>query len=176
MTRWVALLRAINLGPSKRVAMADLRALLGSLGYDDVATLLQSGNAVFTSGATASAIEAHVERAVAQELGVGTKVLVRSAKQFAALAGTNPFVAKKIDQKELGATFLAVQPKAAAVAALDHKAYAPDDFAMGDRVVYTRQRNGVMGSPLPPWEKVLGVTATARNWNTVTKLRVLAEA
>src|SRR5207247_987220 len=114
-------LRAINLGPSKRVGMADLRALLGSLGYGDVATLLQSGNAVFTSAAKATDIEAQVERAVAQELGVGTKVLVRSAKQFAAVAGANPFVAKKVDQKELGATFLAANPKSAAVAVLDHK-------------------------------------------------------
>src|SRR5437879_12108399 len=95
MTRWVALLRAVNLGPNKRVAMADLRDLLESLGYGDVKTLLQSGNAVFTATAKAGALESTIERAIGEELGVGTKILALTAKEFAAVTDANPFVATK---------------------------------------------------------------------------------
>jgi hypothetical protein len=60
------------------------------------------------------------------------------------------------------------------VAALDPDAYAPDQFAVGDRVVYLYMPRGFMGSRLPDWEKVLGVRATMRTWKVVTRLRDLA--
>jgi len=73
----------------------------------------------------------------------------------------------------LHAAFLSAEPAAAKSAGIDHAAFLPDEFAFGKRVVYVRLPNGVMGSTLPDWDKVLGVRATQRNWNTTTKLREL---
>jgi len=81
---YVALLRGINLGARNRVAMADLRALLEGLGYDDVRTHLQSGNAVFSTGTrSATAVRTAVEKAIDDELGVAVPVVVRTAAQVA---------------------------------------------------------------------------------------------
>jgi uncharacterized protein (DUF1697 family) len=82
----------------------------------------------------------------------------------------NPFVARGVPATDLHVAFLSADPQAAKSAALDDAAFLPDEFALGKRVVYVRLPNGVMGSTLPDWEKVLGVRATQRNWNTTTKL------
>jgi uncharacterized protein (DUF1697 family) len=191
---WVALLRAINLGRTRRVAMADLRAMLASLGYGDVRTHLQSGNALFTTpdpiaaGATggggagdAAAVEAaaaRLEREIAARLaaecGFDVPVMVRSAGQLAQVVEANPFVARRVDEQELHAAFLSAAPPAEAVAAIDVTAYAPDELVVGDRVAYLRRPNGIQGSRLPDLGKLLGVEVTERNWRTVSRLHALA--
>lgn len=87
----------------------------------------------------------------------------------------NPFPSRGVDPKELHVSFLSAKPPAKKIAALDPGHYAPGEFEFGERVIYVRLPNGVMGSRLPDWEKVLGVTVTTRNWNTATRLRQLAE-
>ncbi len=176
---WVALLRGINVGASTRVAMADLRDLLGGLGHGEVRTLLQSGNAAFTAEdgtgrSRAGRLEAAISEAIASELALRVDVLVRTAAELAAVVEANPFVARGDAPRELHATFLASAPAAAAVAGLDPAAAAPDEFELGDRVVYERLANGVMGSRLPDWQRVLGITVTRRSWNTVERLHALA--
>jgi uncharacterized protein (DUF1697 family) len=174
---WVALLRGINVGGNKRVAMADLRALLESLGYGDVRTLLQSGNAVFTAGTgTASTIERKIESQIASDLGLDVKVLVRTAAELAAVVKANPLLGPKVDVKELHVAFLSSAPPDKKLAAIDRESVSPDRFEVGKGVLYLRLPNGTMGSKLPKWEKALGVTVTQRNWNTVTKLHTLASA
>jgi uncharacterized protein (DUF1697 family) len=169
VTRYAALLRGINVGTAKRVAMADLRALLTSLGYDDVTTLLNSGNAVFSSSARPPALERAIEKAIESELGVSSKVLVRSGADLAKVVKGNPF--PKVDPKKLAVTFLSAKPAATKLKAVGD--IAPDEFRPGDRVVYLHQPNGFSGSKLPDFGKLLGLTATARNWATTTKLRDL---
>ena len=86
MPRYVALFRGINVGRAKRIAMADLRALLGKLGYADVATLLNSGNAVFTANAEPAATHARrIREAVHTQLGVDAFVIVKSDKEVAGI-------------------------------------------------------------------------------------------
>lgn len=172
---WVALLRGINVGRNKRVAMSDLRALLEALGYQDVRTLLQSGNAIFTAGrATASKLEQQISERINEDLAMDVSVLVRTAAELIEVVAANPFVAKGVPKNELHAAFLAGTPTSAKVASVDHDAFAPDQFAFGERVIYLRLPGGVMASRLPDWERVLGVRATQRNWNTVTRLLDLA--
>ena len=89
MARLVVLLRGINVGGAKRVAMADLRALLEDLGYGDVATVLQSGNAVVTTGASSAAAEAAIERAIADRLGLEVAVIVRTGGQLAKIVAAD---------------------------------------------------------------------------------------
>ena len=172
---WVALLRGINVGRNKRVAMSDLRDLLDALGYRDIRTHLQSGNAIFTTGrASASKLEQQITARIRADLALDVTVLVRTAEELAAVVAGNPFTAKGIPTKELHAAFLAGTPPSAKVGSVDHDAFAPDQFAFGERVIYLRLPGGVMASRLPDWERVLGVRVTARNWNTITRLHDLA--
>ncbi|HEY6469630.1 MAG TPA: DUF1697 domain-containing protein [Candidatus Dormibacteraeota bacterium] len=176
MTARIALLRGINVGRNKRIAMADLRAMLKSLGYQDVRTHLQSGNAIFVAGKGKDAtLEQEISAAIKATFGMDVAVLVRTAPELASVVDSNPFVAQGADSSELHATFVAAAPPAAKVAAVDREACAPDEFALGDRVIYLRLRNGVMGSRLPDFDKVLGIRTTTRNWNTTTRLREMMQ-
>ncbi len=175
MTTRIALLRGINVGRNKRIAMADLRAMLELLGYKDVRTHLQSGNALFAAGKGKDAtLEQEISAAIKATFGMEVAVLVRSAAELASVVDSNPFVAQGAASSELLATFVATAPPEAKIAAVDRDACAPDEFAVGDRVIYLRLRNGVMGSRLPDFDKVLGIRTTTRNWNTTTRLRDMA--
>jgi uncharacterized protein (DUF1697 family) len=153
--------------------MADLRSLLDDLGYGEVRTLLQSGNAVLaTKGGTAAQHARDISAGIDRALGMKVTVLLLSAAELAAVVDANPFAGKS-DPKHLHVTFLSRSVPRNKLAQIDHASVAPDDFAAGTRVIYELRPNGVMGSHLPDWQKVLGVDATARNWNTVTKLHAL---
>jgi uncharacterized protein (DUF1697 family) len=172
---WVALLRGINLGRNKRVAMADLRAMLESLGFDDVRTHLQSGNALFSSTRrSAPALEDLIASRIEADFGFDVAVMARTAAELAAVVDGNPFAAQGIDPKHLQSYFLSDPAPKAKVAALTPDAYAPDEFAIGDRVVYLHMPRGVMASKLLDFERALGLRATMRSWNVVTRLRDLA--
>ena len=92
MTRHAALLRGVNIGPHNRIAMADLRAVLVSLGYDDVQTVLASGNAVFGASGRPATIERAIEDALATGLGLDVKVLVRTGRELDAVVMVKPLV------------------------------------------------------------------------------------
>ena len=174
-TTWVALLRGINVGRNKRLAMADLRRILGSLGYDDVRTLLMSGNAVFSSDVRSAAkVESAIEAAITSELGMDVKVLVRSGADIDRVVRENPFAKEGIPGTQLHAIFLAANPTKKIT--IDPTSVAPDRFALGERVVYIYVPNGLSGSTLPDFGKELGMTVTGRNWNTVLKLQAAASA
>ncbi|HJR18235.1 MAG TPA: DUF1697 domain-containing protein [Actinomycetota bacterium] len=172
--RHVVLLRGVNLGKSKRIAMSDFRELLESLGFQDVRTHIVSGNAIVSGGLGSTAsMERRIEEALLSKLGLDVTVLVRSAKELDATIAANPFAKKRADPKAMRAVFLSVDPKPAAV-----KAIAPDGsadrFAFGKRVIYLHLADGVAGSKLPNWEKLLGVRTTMRTWNVVNRLRDMA--
>lgn len=176
--RYVALLRGINVGGNNKVAMADLRALLSSLGYTDVSTYIQSGNAVFTSPQVdAAVLEAEIAGRIEQDLGVKIAVMVRNRDELASVIEANPFLKVAADRKELHAAFLAEQIDAERLAEVDATQYAPDEFRVGDRVLYLRTPNGLGKTNLSPqfWKTHVRVSATTRNWNTVTKLLSLLD-
>lgn len=173
-TTWVALVRGINVGRAKRIAMPELRTMLTSLGYVDVRTHGQSGNAIFTSGQRkAEVLEREISSGIRASFAMDASVLVRSAAEFVSAVEANPFAAPGVPSSELHFCFLDAQPAAAKTRGVDPDSYKPDEFAFGKRVVYVRLPNGIMGSTLPDWERTLGVRATQRNWNTTTKLRDL---
>ena len=173
--RWIVLLRGVNLGRNKRIAMADLRSLLTSVGYKDVRTHIVSGNAIVTGGrGSAASMEKRIARRLVDDLGLDVTVFVRSLPELDALIAANPFARKPAGKNALHGVFLSEDPKPSAVKALDPKAYAPDRFAFGKRLIYLSLTSGVAGSTLPDWEKALGVRTTMRTWNVVTKLRDLA--
>lgn len=174
---YIALLRGINVGKNKRIAMADLRELLGDLGYGDVKTLLQSGNAVFTARGDAAAIEARIREAIVERFGFDVAVIVRSASELAKVVAGNPIKMGERDGSKLHVAFLSAKPAAAKLRDVDPAELVPEEFAVAGREIYLWCKNGVLESKLFPLfsDKRLGVTSTARNWNTVTKLLALTQ-
>ncbi|MFP5219885.1 MAG: DUF1697 domain-containing protein [Actinomycetes bacterium] len=105
MTRWVALLRGVNVGSARRVSMPDLRARLAERGADDVATYVQSGNVVLSSAGEADSVGRLVRDAVA-DLGVGCDVVVRSGAEMADVVGRNPWPDRVGEPTKLNVGFL----------------------------------------------------------------------
>lgn len=180
MTIRIALIRGINVGRNKRVAMADLRALLADLGYTDVRTLLQSGNAVFTGSGSAAVVAERIETALTEQLAVSARVLVRTPAQLAAAIDADPFGERAADGSKHFLGFLADPPSAATVGAVPQLGpdadTAPDEARFADGNLYLWCPNGISKSTLwqVNWDKALGSAVTMRNWNTVTKLQELA--
>jgi uncharacterized protein (DUF1697 family) len=175
--RYIALLRGINVGGNKKVSMADLRELLSSLGHADVATYIQSGNALFTSARRDPAkLAQEIENRLERDLRMDVTVIVRSRDELAAVVAANPFVSRSTPLTGLHATFLSEQPDKDKLSQIDPKQFEPDEFDVGNRVIYTHLLNGYAATKLNHdlFERSLGVRATSRNWNTVTKLLDLA--
>jgi uncharacterized protein (DUF1697 family) len=177
-TTFIALLRGINLGPRNKIAMADLRELLEGLGHGDVRTHILSGNAIFTSTRRSPArIATDIERAIEERFGLDIAVLVRTRDELAAAIDANPFPGAKGEPSHCFALFLSENPDRGKLDAIDPATYKPDEFRLGDRVIYTWLPNGLQGSKVFAVlsDKRLGVTTTNRSWNTTTKLLELAD-
>ena len=167
MPSHVALLRGINVGSRSRVAMADLREVVASLGYEDVATYVQSGNVVFSAKAPdAAALEAAIE----ERLGVSPAVVVLSCKELERVVAGNPWPEER-DGKHLHVVFTAGEPDADVVAAAQEKAAGGDEARIVRGTLYMHTPNGLGRSKLAAELARRGPKdGTARNWTTVTKL------
>lgn len=172
----VALLRGINVGGNRKVAMADLRAMAADLGFERALTLVVSGNLVLDSPKlTGDALEALLEREAKARLGLATHFLVRSAAEWDAVITGNPLR----EQAEAAPSRFAVVvmktgAKPEALKILEGVAADGELIRAGDRALYVAFPNGmgrsklgtaISGTKLGP--------ATARNWNTVTKLAAM---
>ena len=115
MQRRIVLLRGINLAGRRRVGMADLRQLLGDLGYADVRTHLQSGNVVLTSGEAAARLQKRLVRELTDGLGFDVEVIVRTRAELARVVARNPLASVANDPARLLVTFLPTKPSAAIV-------------------------------------------------------------
>jgi uncharacterized protein (DUF1697 family) len=178
MARYVALFRGINVGKAKRIAMADLRTLLGKLGYTGVKTLLNSGNAVFTGGSEAP--EKHAARiraAVAKQLGVDAFVIVKSTRDIAAIAAGNALVKVAKDPSKLLVAMTADAKSLAIVAPLADRAWGEEKVHLGKHAAYLWCANGILESKAAvALLKQLSETGTTRNWATLGKIQALMEA
>lgn len=174
MTRYVALLRAVNLGSHKKISMPDLRKLLSGMGHGDVATYLQSGNAVFTAEeADAATVASAVEDRLAAELGLSTEVILRTADELRAVIDGNPMEVG--DPAKYTVWFLLEAPPAAWLDGLDLASFTPERLRDGGRDLYLDLPNGIGRAKLPvALGRRLKVPATMRNWRTVTALMSLA--
>ena len=179
MPRHVVLLRGINVGGRRKIAMAELRELLGGLGYGDVRTLLQSGNVVLSSDLPPDRLAAELERQIEDGLGVDPAVIVRSRDELAAVVEHDPLRGVATDPRRYQVSFLSGEPDRDAAAALVEAVTEPERAVVSGREIYAWHPDGLQRSELAKLlaasERRLGVAATARNWNTVTKLLALAE-
>lgn len=172
MTRYAVLLRGINLAGHRRIAMADLRSLLEGLGYSDVTTHLQSGNAVVTTSTKPAGVAAEVADQITKSFGLEVDVMVRTHAELTLVVKRNPFEQGTKDPAKFLVSFLASKPESKLVKAVDRDSFAPDKFWIDGREVYMWCPNGAGRSKLPKdsFARRLSVSATARNWNTVTTL------
>lgn len=174
----VALLRGINVGRAKRIAMADLRDLFVALGFTQVKTVLNSGNVVFGSpehGPAAAA--ALIEASLPVRLGVASRITVLDAAQLAALVAGNPLAAHYDDHARLLAFTLPGAREHALLAPLAGRAWGDDRFHLTADAAYVACPGGVLDSKLAMTvSKLLGENTTSRNWNTVLKLHALCSA
>jgi uncharacterized protein (DUF1697 family) len=175
MPTYVALLRGINLGSHNKVAMPALRTLLEGLGYQDVTTYIQSGNAVFAGKESAANVGGAIHDAIAKEFGIDVAVVVRTREQLKKIVDTNPFARKAKEAGHLHVVFLAGKPKADKVKALTTADWGDDEVAVKGTEAYLHLPNGYGRAKLNNMlvEKQLGVVGTARNWRTTQKLSEL---
>ncbi len=177
MTSYVALLRGINVGGNNRIAMADLRRWIEALGYESVATYIQSGNVVLSGPSrTTSEVAAAVQAAIQGGCGLDVAVMVRTREELAQVVAGNPYPEADDEPTQVHVAFLTDEPDLAGLEAVDAASYAPDEWAAGPGVLYLRFPDGTASSKLAVElaRKRTGVVSTVRNWRTVTKLLELA--
>ncbi len=175
MPRFVALLRGVNVGKGKRVPMAELRKLLTALGYRDVQTLLNSGNAVFEAATRSTTAHAsRIRKAIAKTLHVDVPVIVKSSSDIAAIRKENALAAIATEPSRLLVAFTATGVDLDALAALAPLSSPPEQFRPGKHAAYLWCPDGILKSRAA--EALLGKAgraATTRNWATVMKISAL---
>jgi uncharacterized protein (DUF1697 family) len=171
--RWIALLRGINVGKAKRIAMADLRCWLEELGFTGVRTLRNSGNAVFD--ADPSRVDAAaLEDAIAARAGFRARVVVVGQSEWVEAVRDNPLEVPDPSRFVVG---WVTDPAAVErVRPLLDRPWSPDALAVRGRAVYQRCAAGLLDSPMAAAvARALGDEVTARNWSTTLELRDLLE-
>jgi uncharacterized protein (DUF1697 family) len=184
MATHVALLRGINVGGRNKVAMADLREVVAGLGHADVSTYIQSGNVLFSAedgDADTAALAAALAKAITAALGVSAPTVVLSSSELAAVLAANPFPDEP-DPRRVHAVLLSGAPGADATAKIDDALTrstakgSRDELAIVGRTLYLHTPDGFGNSELAAavlrivTSPRAGVTGTARNWATMTKL------
>jgi uncharacterized protein (DUF1697 family) len=173
----IVLLRGINIGSRNRIAMPALRELLGGAGFEDVRTYVQSGNIVLRSELVPAKLASECERLIAETLGLQIPVVVRTRDELAAVVAGNPLGDVADDPKRYQVSFLSAELDDEAVRGLEAVALESERFVAIGREAYAWHPEGVARSKLSTKlaGKALGVTATARNWTTVTTLLAIAD-
>lgn len=171
----IALLRGINVGKAKRVAMEDLRILLQELGFRDVKTVLNSGNAVFTSDEEDTVKAASsIENALAARTGVSSKTMVFTETELKEIVSENSLLERMSDPSKLLVAFVQNHDELLKLSVLEGQQWGEEAFILGSRAAYLWCPEGVLKSKLPlAVGKIIGDSVTTRNWATVLKLNAL---
>lgn len=176
MTRWIALFRGINVGGNNILPMNALRTLLEEIGCKEVETYIQSGNVIFRHplGNSAS-LSTRIGRAVFDGHGFEPKVLLLTFEEMLGVARLNPFPEAEENPNSLHIYFLEKEPACAAIDKMNEIKSDTESFSMIGRAFYMHAPDGIGRSKLAAKaEKLLGVSATGRNWRTVSKILELA--
>jgi uncharacterized protein (DUF1697 family) len=172
---YIALLRSVNVGGKNRLPMKDLAAMFADAGCGDVVTYIQSGNVVFrATEACAARVPSAIAKAIADDFGFRSPVVMRTAAEMRAVTRRNPFLraGASAEFDPLHVMFLADRPTPARVALLDPRRSPPDEFQVVGREIYLRCPNGAGRTKLSNayFDAKLATTGTMRNWRTVLAL------
>jgi uncharacterized protein (DUF1697 family) len=177
-TPHVALLRGVNVSGKNKLPMKDLKEIFAEVGCENVRTYIQSGNVVFEATATvAKGLPEKIAVLIKERFGIHSPVIVRTAKELAAVVEGNPFLKAGAPETELHVMFLADAPGASRIETLDPARSPGDEFAVHGKDLYLRLPNGAGKSKLTNAyvDSKLGTVSTARNWRTVTTLLGMME-
>ena len=179
MTVMISMLRGVNLGPHNRMKMEELRAVYESLKLQDPRTYVQSGNVLFkTKDRDEAKLSSRIRDGIEKKFGFRPDVILRTTEELRRAVAKNPFAARKnIDPRKLLVTFLGATPAADACGKLLEIDTAPEELHLVGREIFIYYTNG-LARPKFQWiraEKILKVTCTGRNWNSVTKMLAMAE-
>jgi uncharacterized protein (DUF1697 family) len=170
----VALLRGINVGKAKRIAMADLRTLCESLGYGHVQTLLNSGNLVFSAPRADPRAAVRIEKEIASRLGVQSRVLVITGSELDAIVEENPLPECDVNPSRFLVTVLTDDADRARIEELAAQRWGAEKLSLGRHAAYLWCANGITdGKAVLALGKVVGNAGTSRNWATIRKLQAL---
>jgi uncharacterized protein (DUF1697 family) len=172
MDEYVALLRGINVGRAKRIAMTDLRTCVGAAGGSEVRTILASGNVCF-AGPKRSPLDwsSKIRSEIQKRAGFDCSVLVLRASEFRAITRDNPILEAVSDGSRFLVAYFETGAIRAKLAAKMPPAALPDRFALGPDAAYLACPAGVLDSPLSiAFTKLAGEGVTTRNWNTVLRI------
>jgi len=175
----ISMLRGVNLGPHNRIKMDALRAVYSSLRFEDPRTYVQSGNVIFkTKEKNSAQLARKIQVAIQNACGCSPEVILRTADEMRKAIAATPFADRpNLEPGKILVTFLAAEPPRDAEATLAKFKDYPEELHLKGRELYIYFPNGAGRSKLP-WssvEKLLGVTGTARNWNSVTNMLKMAE-
>ena len=182
MPTFIALLRAVNVGSTGKLPMADFRKLLGDLGYRNVETYIQSGNAVFDATGAPAKVAKAIAAALEKQMGTSCGVLIRTHDELTRVIADNPFAAEAAaDGAKVHAVFLSLCPSPSVAAGLDRiVAQYPtrrDRYHVSGDTLYLHLPEGAAETKFTAKsvDRILGGTGTARNWNTVLKLHAMSK-
>lgn len=177
MQRCIAFLRGINLGGQRRVPMGQLRDVLEQAGYEEVQTLLQSGNVVLSAGVDPRALERKLAKTLSGEFGFEIQVIVRTRDELAEIVQRDPFAGEADDPARYQVSLLSAEPDPKGVQGLEAAVVSPERVIVSGREVYAWHPGGVGRSKLAKLinDRQLGVGVTARNWRTLTRLLEMAD-
>ena len=163
MNTWIVLLRAVNVGGTGKLPMAELRAMCEGIGFEDVRTYIASGNVVLRSAHGGKQVKALLEKELARYAGKPVGVLVRTPEEMAAVLATNPFPDAAPNRNVV--VFLDLAPASDTLATVSHR--NGEEIALGRREIHIHYGEGMADSKLSiPAAK----SGTARNMNTVARL------
>ncbi len=178
MRRYLALLRAINVGGRRIIRMADLKNTIGSLGFDDVATHIQSGNVFFSCRESdTEKLERMIERAIQDEYGFHVTVMVRTPDELARIVEQNPFGCLDESLYKIYVAFLAQRPDDQNIASLTSQSNQNESFSVTGDHVFISVSGTFKGKVLFSnnfIEKQLKVESTTRNIRVTRRLAEIA--
>lgn len=174
--KYIAILRGINVSGQKKILMKELIRYLESLGFTNVQTYIQSGNVIFESEQE-EGLKLLIENKIKTIYGFDVPVQVHEVEYFVHVLENNPFlVNNEVDEKFLHVTFLGDAPDSKLVDVLEERDLGTDEFVINKREIYLYCPNGYGRTKLTNtfFERKLKVSATTRNWKTVTNLVALS--
>ena len=175
----ISMLRGVNVGPHNRIKMEDLRAVYKRLGFQNPQTYVQSGNVIFrTDDKELNRIPIRIQDAIEKKFKFRPEVIVRTVSELRKVIAATPFADRpELEPGKILVTFLSAAPTREAHSAFERFRDYPEEIHLKGSELYIYFPNGAGKSKLP-WssvEKLLKVTGTARNWNSVSKMLAMAE-
>jgi uncharacterized protein (DUF1697 family) len=174
---WIALLRGVNVGGHNKVAMAELRALCASLGWEDPATYIQSGNVVFRASGSANVLAPELEAGLRRRFDLDVPVILKRVDDLERVVASNPFLeGGDADPSRLHVGFMARAPEPDVLAAIPDQPAGREELRVAGAHVFLHYPDGVGRSKLTTaWlDRAMGTPVTVRSWRTVNRLVEMA--